>query len=583
MLGVSPFPIPIDKKKPVADDGAKMAWADSYWVQLAAKSIPYVFAGVCNIGVPLGPLHGRHAHLSMFVIDCETAVSYRYHKFELREHDIDLFGVKTGSDKGGGHIYLTIEGDPVVNIPGGRIPGVEILGYRKYVLGACSRHPDGGIYDNDPENTAEIPPTVKLDKLTWFTDQKNKPVKLHQVSGRRRKPRKPYDELSQQNRKFLELGANEGDRNKTLFNVATDMHANGYSAADIDATAGQAARNSGLPDTEVQSTIKSATSQHRTRAQDYHDKAHKNIHAGRNLTANVARKFAQEQEWPRRQRTSILAVCEALAVCCEQDGEAAADNPAVLVFSASERRLSVTARRTRKTTHKVLRTLRDASYLALVSTSRHKGNKWQFGAQIQQIVADLRVEVCPSYPTSTYGTDGYGSGILRTHFDLFGDALERGVLGHDGARIYELLAAQALTRRGIEQALNMTAGAVRYALKSSGILRQRGLIQLNGRKYKAVPVTRDMLDRIAVKRDKFGAGQKRENKFQQERALRLESRIIAWRKKHDATNYHLLDDKRPPKPQTYHCSNCKQQIFEFDGLPDTCDFCGDMTTWECVK
>ncbi|MCA9914377.1 MAG: bifunctional DNA primase/polymerase, partial [Anaerolineae bacterium] len=323
-LGLNIFPQPIGKK-------GGLPWKALQFIRLdrddPAYGLTKVFAGNSNLAVMCGRTSGN-----LFVIDCESPATLRYHMQQLRQRQIPLWVVQTAR---GGHIYLRAAEGEVHNIAPGILKDAEIKGQMGYVLAPPSVHPSGAIYTWLHQEGDNIP-VVSVGDVDWLRNQTGDSVTLQvntsqssYTAGVWRKPHQPQKQLSRTTQEYLQQGHQlpEGSRNNRLFAAACDLAGNGYSEQHSLQMLSPIATGSGLEEREVRTTITSAYSKPRTPSRQHNISVVADDRWWKMLL------WVTKQQWQSRtgatDRVMMLALIERARVYSNENG----------VFRASIREL----------------------------------------------------------------------------------------------------------------------------------------------------------------------------------------------------------------------------------------------------
>lgn len=258
--GLNVFPLPLGAK-------AGYPWRRLQYTRVEVHSTrdSQLFRGSFNLAVMCGS-----TSRNLFVIDCETIEAFVYHIGEVRRRGIPLWAVTTGR---GGHIYLSMREGEIDNVHPGILKDAEIRGSNGYVLTAGSLHPSGLLY-RWYAREGDTLPQVSLRQVDWLRHQEH--GGLLRLTIRQRTPKaekrhrlclvSPYSPLAKQTRDYIKNGAfvEKGSRNQRLFKAACDLSGNGYSLEEARQLLGPPATLSGLIQSEIDRTLKSAYSHPRT-------------------------------------------------------------------------------------------------------------------------------------------------------------------------------------------------------------------------------------------------------------------------------------------------------------------------------
>ncbi len=134
--------------------------------------------------------------------------------------------------------------------------GVDVRGVGGIVLLPPSRGPRGQyVWDGDPDEAIELLPAWLLPYIIKRACPKTvTPRARHVAQGA----------LSSEAQSYLEHGAEEGNRNDSLFKTACELQSAGYTREEAEERLIARARANGLEDSEIQATINSAFSRERT-------------------------------------------------------------------------------------------------------------------------------------------------------------------------------------------------------------------------------------------------------------------------------------------------------------------------------
>jgi len=554
-LGLNVFPQPFGKK-------AGLNWKQLQYTRLHPSDpevgIKALFAGRCNIAVMCG-----RTSQNLFVIDCESIFALNNQIGKLRERNIPLWIVRTSR---GGHIYLHCSDGEVANIEPGIIPNIEIRGSNGYVLSAGSVHPTGATYDWIARES-NTPPSIPLQAINWLHDADGRPIRL-KLTRNKTHHKKNYTPLSRSTQDYLRNGhiLPEGSRNNRLFSAACDMLGNNYSPNSIKLYLLPIAKQSGLPEDEIKTTLHSANHRQRQPARTQRAATTKNQY----ILWQQARSFAETHQWQGRSSTTDKLVFLALTECARNANEKG-------IFRASIREISILARTSLNPVKKALKRLKNSNLIFYAGADKTStASLWRFSNKVLQ----TKQEKSDSFPATPPWISWSESLFHST------DAAERGALGYTGLMVYEALRGEqrTLLPKALSEKIGIPAHRVNYALRK---LREYELVQRDKDGWRAVAVSSAELDeRVARPAGKLGRGASRRARYAEERA-RYVGRIIL-RSRMDMFCEEFLAQPREMPPerdeaapglQVWRCLNCGQQHFA-DVPPDTCDFCQDMTTWE---
>lgn len=558
-LGLNVFPQPHGKK-------AGLPWKQLQYTRLhptdSLAGIQALTAGKCNLAVMCGS-----TSRNLFVIDCESILALNTQIGYLRERGIPLWIVKTAR---GGHIYLHCAEGEVASIESTTLVDTEIRGARGYVLAAGSVHPTGVIYEWLTRE-GDTPPMVSIKTINWLKDRQGRLIKLKLTNAKGRKFT-AYSPLSRTTQDYLANGdlLGQGSRNNRLFTAACDMLGNSINTREIERQLIPIAERSGLPGYEAHATLRSAFSRERQPARPQ-------LQPSKKHTSEVwkhALAFAETQIWDGRTGTSDKLVFLALV---ERAKTASNDNG---IFRASTREISILARNSLTTVQKSLKRLREANYIFYAGTDKtSQASLWRF-SNIVLKAGELKCSTSPATPP------------WISHSDLLlnsPDAMERGALGYTGLCVYRAMveAGQAFMPAALATYMRIPVHRVNYVLKK---LSSYGLIQREKRGWRALAVSNAELDeRVARPTGKLGKGAARRERYALQRALYIGQIILRARLEHFRDHFLARPHELLHEPEAYtstlkvwRCPNCGQEYFG-EEIVDTCDFCGDMTTWKRIS
>ena len=484
--GLNVFPQPLGRK-------SGYPWKRLQYTRLERNHDHYgvrsLFAGRCNLAVMCG-----HTSGNLFVLDCETQATLDQAIDALRQRRIPLWVVRTLR---GGHVYLRCREGEVLNISTGSIPGMEVRGQQAYVLGPSSIHPTGAAYEW-LYRQGKRPPVVRAEEINWLCDASNMPVRLGVAPRPQITERpaltfvSPCSPLSRDTRDYLENGhsVTPGQRNNRLFSAACDLAGNAYPYHEAQALLYQPAVSSGLPSSEVQSTIRSAYSRERAAAVPAY------LVSSDDATWKYAMLYVSQRTWDGRTGNSLralmLALVERARVSASHSG----------VFRASVRELAVLARLGASTVQRNLNSLTGGILIRCGNDHVSGATLWCFADFVleagRKCADEKRDQALPNH-WSTYS---------ETVFNC--DAIERGSVGHAALFVYRFL--QACSRPMLPLQLSQASGLplhkITYALRK---LRAFNLIIRDPEGWLPVQIEADDLDRFvqaapkgAIRRHLFG-------------------------------------------------------------------------------
>ena len=243
-LGFNVFPMPYGRK-------SGYSWKMMQYTRLNPEDLYRLFDEDSNLAI----MTGRTSE-NLFVIDCETRTTFKYHEGLLREAGIPIWASESGGNRGGGHFFLRSKNGEVKGVRAGERKDYEVRGNRCYVLAPPSLHPDRKSY-RWYERETPAPPIVTLNQVPWLS------LTLTKDTSKYVDP-EPFSDLSENTRRFLLVGAPEGERNNQLFAAACDMAGNRYAKIVAQQLLGATAKQIGLSRQEILATIESAYSKNRT-------------------------------------------------------------------------------------------------------------------------------------------------------------------------------------------------------------------------------------------------------------------------------------------------------------------------------
>jgi predicted transcriptional regulator len=543
LLGLNAFPVPYGKK-----GGWK--WHALQYARLDIPALHWLFQEQCNTAIMTGRTSGN-----LFVIDCETPESFRYHEKRLQQAGIPIWAVRTGGQGGGGHFYLRSQDGEVKNIPSGERQDYEVRGNRCYVLAPMSRHPDGGDYEWYRCDTLQ-PPTVSLAQVAWLGCEVVKSSQ-HCTSNFP----SHLDHLSATSLDFLTSGAPVGERNKRLFSAACDLAGNDYTHTDAIQLLLTVALDSGLPEYEILNSINSAYSKPREAAKKYaRDKSMNPPHVR-------AIAWIHNQFWNGLQGTTDKFV---LLACCERAKTANKKG----VFRASTRELAELACVTRKTVSASLNRLAQAKLL--FPCGHDKSSK----AGLFRLSTTITTENLQDYPTPAL-TNGEACGVISPK----NDAMENKALGKTAYSLYKRMVSfqRPMPLLELGKRAKLTVNQLYRALRK---LKTFGLVKkVKAKNYVAIPMTDQMLDEhVSIPAGTYGKGEARRQKHQQERsnwAMAMLCRSRWGKRVRVAEMVEETASLNEIVMARWVCPDCGQ-IWHgvFGDPPAICDFCEDCVTWK---
>lgn len=486
-LGFNVLPLPLGSKEPKIGD--KAMWFERfglYYQRLAREDLAWVFAGRCNIAVATGRTSGN-----LFVIDCETPESFKFHCQQAAAKGIPLFTTITGR---GGHIYLRAAEGEVSSI---QLVDAEIRGQSKqYVVAPPSVHPSGAVYEWC--NGADEPPVVSIEQIDWLTNTQGR-VAL-----------KANRQYAPQTESYLLNGQHigEGGRNNALYMAAHDMAFRGDEPRAITLKLTKTAAASGLENKEIAHTVANGirNGSKKSGAQSKHD---------------MLIRFANSYEgWHGRAGSTDRAVFEALIERSKRENTLWGD------FRASIREIAELARITAKTAGNSLNRLVDAGLIVRVNEEavqkKNAVSLWKFaGNSYQNDNPNSR-----SYHTNAFGLERYHSVVVTRNF-----LSENKALGKTPARVYAYLMTLGRAAEVAEIAafLNLSVHQVYRALSPQS-LQKHALVEKTAQGWQAV-------DAVPLELERAGriAAAKRHATHVRERQARAASHIIHFREKTDST------------------------------------------------
>ncbi len=491
-LGFNVLPLPLGKKEPKIGD--KAMWFERfglYYQRLAREDLRFIFAKPSNIAVATGRTSGN-----LFVIDCETMDTFRYHCQQAAARGIPLFTAITAR---GGHIYLRAKEGEVSSV---NLIQAEIRGQsRQYVVAPPSVHPSGAIYEWC--NGADEPPVVSIEDIDWLKNESGRVV----LQAKR--------QYSKGTENFLKHGEHiaEGGRNNALYMAAHDMAFRGEAPNRIITRLTKPALASGLENKEINHTL------------------HNGIRNGQARSAKpgkheiLARFAANHEDWKARSGTTDRAVFEALIERSKRENTLWGD------FRASIREIAELARITAKTAGNSLNRLVTSGLIIRVNeeaaSKKNAVSLWKFA------------EICFEDNSHNYHTnvlkdlERYSSVVVTRNLLSEGKAL-----GKTAARVYDylLLVARPAQVAEIAEATNLSVHQVYRALSPQN-LQKHELVLKTADGWQAV-------DAVPLELERSGrlAAAKRHQTHVAERQTRIARHIIHFREKHDSTfsllSYH---------------------------------------------
>ena len=503
-MGLNVIPFPIASKTPYAN-GHKMflkQWG-AFYQRLGRDGLRIAFAGECNIAVIMGRTSGN-----LFVVDCESPDSFKYHLGETAARNIPVFAAKTAR---GGHLYFKMKEGIVQPMGAGTMEKfgfnqVEIRGgSSQYVITPPSIHDTGVKYEWCGAAT-EIPTVTKAQvdwlpisiKSRWHTDTEDYLASGHVYP--------------------------EGCRNDSLYRTAHDMAFRGENRNVIHHRLQSIATNSGLQHREVPRTIENGI----RNGQQKSGQVKLNIHDGLTIFC------AEYNGWTGRTGNTDRAVFEALIQRSKRD------NRGKGYFRATMREIAELAKVTAKTAHASLHRLADAGFIERVNdVSKGQSSCWKFSEEIiRQSKEKLR-------NSQNYHTNGVAykrhTGVVITQNPL----AERKALGKTAARVLNYLQQVGKTSaQEIADALNLSIHQVYRAL-SKAKLRAHSLIEQV--KHGVWGICKHIKRTLSELTDAGQiAGSARRDHHKQERKHRLFDRILRFRLKTDSAFAQLWHTKFTP-------------------------------------
>lgn len=289
-------------------------WAALRFTPLPAdeKLLDLLFSGRAGVGVITGRLSGN-----LVLLDAETASRFEDIAGKLKDAGIPLFGVRSGSGRGG-HFYVRCAEGVVRNFTklrgadGEIIPDLEIFGKNHIGVLPPSLHPKtGNPYTFYEGNTASEPPTVSLEALQAAISPALEVVNKMFADGEHSAPLPPY---SRRTAFLLEQGAEEGTRHIEFVAAAWDLAGCGYSRLEVETMLQRAGNRCNFPDEdprELDRIIRDAFSEEREPSRrnlrEFEPPAHFDHY-------ERAKEWAQSQAWRgltgATDRAVFLAFCE---------------------------------------------------------------------------------------------------------------------------------------------------------------------------------------------------------------------------------------------------------------------------------
>lgn len=450
--GLNVFPQPIGQK-------GGLPWKRLQYSRLNRDDKNYglrnLFAGECNIAIMCGSTSNN-----LFVIDCESTDSFLYHLQQMINRDIPIWAVSTAR---GGHIYLCAKNGEVHNIGLDLLHDIEIKARNGYVLAPPSIHPSGKAYQWVSQQ-GDAPPIVDVQEIDWLKNRHHEKVQLTFDAPSTSKTGNwsmcvvsPASNLAKETQDYLHNGGHltEGNRNNRLFKAACDLSGNKYSQSESEHILTPLAVMSGLPAYEVQATIKSAYSRHRTPSNS--------TVATLRQSWKYALLWATRHKWENRtagsDRALFIALIERARVSSNEND----------VFRASIRELSELSSLGTTTIQRGLARLQE---MQIIFNAGHdntsQASLWRFSNKIisvaKQIELNLNTVSIPPY-------------WLRYSESVFNsDIVERGALGHSVLFVYEFMRTlhQAMMPSDMAEALGISLNQVNYALRK---LKEHELVQ----------------------------------------------------------------------------------------------------------
>lgn len=573
-MGLNVMPLTYGKKKLMGTrrDGKPIyySWKKHQHTRLLPDALHYAFRGLTNIAVITG-----RTSANLFVIDCETATTYAAHKNAVLSRGLPLYAVKSGSKKGGGHIYFLCADGEIANIKTDILPDAEVRGNRGYVVGEGSLHPDGGIYQLDPASTTDTPPTIRASVIDWLRDKTGAAVALAvEYTGKQKTQVLPG--VSNATRQFFTKGTHPGNRNEGLFRATCDMAGCGYTIEETRQWLYSAplTYDHSFTPAQAEATLQSAYSHPRTSARAFAGGAPPTRVKGNTAgerAAQTARAFIahpiSEHLWRGQAGTTNRKVWEALIHRCVVDASEGKHYPAI--FRASTREVAEIAQCSKNSVQAALKRLIQNEVLTRVGTN--KGS----GAARYAFCTDALEKQMQETPAGNvgFGTVGTTQDGAFTVPNSVKDIAENGAVGYIGMQVYYALlqSETPLTMRAIATCLGLSPGKVQYAMRTDAPLRAAGLVVKVPGGFQAVPHTDAQLQRIAARyttrtgESAAGAGDRRKQQHQRERMQEATRRLILWRSRFDWQNY-LAYETTPPKVEHEH-NPLHRQVIDQEATP----------------
>lgn len=484
--------------------------------------IENLFAGQCNIAVMCGKTSDN-----LFVIDCESRRSFRFHLSQLRQQGIPIWASKTAR---GGHIYLQAINGEVHNIATGVLAETEIKGQRGYVLAPPSLHPSGKTYDWLYQEGDAIP-RVDITKINWLKDINNKIIQLTCDAPSRYTPGlrlSQFHGVSSKTRDYLNNGHSiaRGERNNRLFEAACDLAGNQYAQSEIMALLKQKALQSGLPENEAEATIMSAYKAPRSPS-------------NANQTMGdwyYALLFLAKQSFSSLRKSSDRVVLMTLI----ERSRITYWHSKKKYFRASIREIASYSHLSTRTVNLSLKRLINNGWIQRgFRDEQSSSGTWMFTdyvlTQGQQI--DLKTNTLELLaPWLDYSVLVFNS-----------DLAERGALGHNGLFLYRMMVGlrHTMMPSAIVELTGLTLNQVNYGLAK---LRRLSLVERTTHGWLAVPLSHKELATLSVELDASSSHERRTQLFQTERQLFLGRILYDARMKHEGDAFyhaqrHLLSTK----------------------------------------
>lgn len=496
-------PDPKDRKLP-------FAWRRLVTTRIAREYIPELFDNQVGIFVMTGRLS-----MNLAVLDCETPSAAETHAAEFRRRGIAPWIVSTAR---GEHFYWLSANGEVANVAPDKTGGEwEIRGNGKYCLAPPSVHPTGVIYDW-VSRPGRLPPILSNLDLDWLP--------LTPKLEERRQfvfTAKPFAELAQATRDFIDNGAPEGQRNNRLFKAACDMAGNDYTEQTARDLLFPPAKKSGLSHREIEITLRSAFASGRKPRTP--SKPESVTHPRKLPTYLAAAAFADRHHWTRMTGEKNGRPCSVspdtarrvFVAICERSRRDNAE-----VFRASAREIAELAAVTPPTAQAALACFHAAGLIRPRGYSKVGASLFAFGRAIVEKENAQNLTVPPP-----------GS-VSSVKFCAFSHpAFLRGALGATAERCWKAILTEPAKAGDLAVKLGVSASSVRRALN---LLADNGLAEKTGKIWRGNPAGTEKLDSVAHTYDTLTLPARRKERFSRERAVYASRLILNSKRRWEAKN-----------------------------------------------